>query len=131
MKLKKIESETEYEAALAYAESLMDAPSGSPAADDLKTIAVLIEAYEEEQFPIGFPDPITAIEFRMEQQGLTRQDLVPYIGSPSKVSEVLNGKRGLSKKMIRALYVGLGIPAGVLLGVPQTAVEHPPELIPA
>ncbi len=92
-KLKKIETETEYEAALAYAESLMDAQPDSPEEDDLKTIVLLIEAYEDENFPIGLPDPIAAIEFRMDQQGLTRQDLVPYIGSPSKVSEVLNGSQ--------------------------------------
>jgi HTH-type transcriptional regulator/antitoxin HigA len=116
MKLKKIENEAEYQAALAYAESLMSALPGTPEEDDLKTIAVLIEAYEDEQFPMGFPDPIAAIEFRMEQQGLTRQDLVPYIGSLSKVSEVLNGKRALSKEMIRKLHEGLGIPAELLLG---------------
>lgn len=125
MKLKKIETETEYNTALAYAESLMDAQPGSPEEDDLKTIVVLIEAYEDDNFPIGLPDPITAIEFRMDQQGLTRQDLVPYIGSLSKVSEVLNGKRALSKEMIRALHEGLGIPAEVLLGTSERAyLEH-------
>lgn len=78
----------------------------------------MINKYEEELFPIDLPDPVEAIKFRMEQQGLTRKDLIAYIGSQSKVSEVLNHKRTLSLSMIRALHEGLGIPAEVLLQEP-------------
>lgn len=113
-----IKSEEDYQAALAHLESLMDAVPGSPEEEDLEVLAVLIETYEKEHFPIGLPDPIEAIKFRMEQQGLTRKDLVPYIGSQSKVSEVLNKKRPLSLAMMRALHKGLGIPAEVLMQEP-------------
>ena len=78
-------------------------------------LPLLVEQYEREHYPIALPDPVEAILFRMEQGGLTRKDLVPYIGSLSKVSEVLNRKRSLSVTMIRALHAGLGIPAEVLL----------------
>jgi len=121
MKPKIIKTETEYQAALKHLETLMDAPPGSPQEEELALFATLIEAYEEEKFPIGLPDPIAAIKFRMEQQGLTRKDLQQYIGSQSKVSEVLNGKRSLSLRMIRALHKGLDIPAEVLL---QTPVQN-------
>ena len=77
-------------------------------------LSLLIHHYEEKHFPIGLPSPVDAIRFRMEQQGLKARDLVPYLGSPSKVSEVLSGRRRLSLTMIRNL-TGLGIPAAVLL----------------
>lgn len=118
MKPKIIKTEADYQAALAHLEGLMDAPPGSSEEEELELFAMLIDAYEEEAFPIGLPDPVAAIRFRMEQQGLTRQDLEQYIGSQSKVSEVLNGKRPLSLAMIRALHTGLGIPAEVLLHKP-------------
>ena len=76
---------------------------------------------EEKQFPIDKPDPLAAIRFRMEQQGLAPRDLVPLLGSRSRVSEVLSGRRGLSLKMIRALVAGLRIPAELLLGEPGRA----------
>ncbi|MFZ1404943.1 MAG: transcriptional regulator, partial [Anaerolineae bacterium] len=104
-----------YKAALSQMRALMEAAPGSPEEEDLELFAVLIEQYEKERFPIGLPDPVEAIEFRMDQAGLTRKDLIPYIGSQSKVSEVLNHKRPLSVAMIRALHDGLGIPAEVLL----------------
>ena len=118
MKAKIIKTEAAYQAALAHLETLMDAQSGTPEEDELELFAMLIESYEENAFPIGLPDPLAAIQFRMEQQGLTRKDLEPYLGSQSKVSEVLNGKRPLSLTMIRALHAGLGIPAEVLLQKP-------------
>lgn len=118
MKLKVIRTETEYEQALARLEELMDAVPGSPEEEELEVLAILVEKYEEEHFPIDLPDPIEAIQFRMEQQNLTRKDLIPYLGSQSKVSEVLNRKRPLSLAMIRALHDGLGIPAEVLLQEP-------------
>jgi HTH-type transcriptional regulator/antitoxin HigA len=85
---------------------------------------LLVEKYEQENFPIDLPDPVAAIKFRMDQQGLTRKDLEPYIGSQSKVSEVLNRKRPLSLSMIRALHAGLDIPAEVLLGEPGKQLEE-------
>ena len=110
-----IKTDADYQAALAHLDSLMDAQPGSPEEEELELFAMLIEAYEEKTFPIGLPDPVAAIEFRMEQQGLTRKDLEQYLGSQSKVSEVLNRKRPLSLAMIRALHTGLDIPAEVLL----------------
>lgn len=118
MKPKVLKTEAEYEAALAYVETLMDAAPGSPKEDELEVFALLIEAYEREHYPIELPDPIDAIKFRMEQQELLQKDMGPYLGSQSKVSEVLNRKRPLSLTMIRALHEGLGIPAEVLLQEP-------------
>ena len=110
-----IKTEDEYEAALNRIEALMDAEPGSPEEEELELLALLVENYEEEHDPIDLPDPVEAIKFRMEQEGLEQKDLIKYIGSQSKVSEVLNHKRRLSLTMIRALYHGLGIPAEVLL----------------
>ncbi len=121
MKPKIIKTETDYQAALTYLESLMDAQPGAPE-EELELFAMLIETYEQKTFPIGLPDPVAAIQFRIEQQGLTRKDLEQYIGSQSKVSEVLNGKRPLSLTMIRALHTGLGIPAEVLLHKPDQSL---------
>ncbi len=118
MKPKVLKTQEDYDQALAYTETLMDAEPGSPEEKELELFALLIEAYEEEHFPIALPDPIEAIKFRMEQEGLTRKDLIPYLGSASKVSEVLNRKRPLSLNMIRKLHAGLGIPAEVLLQSP-------------
>ncbi len=115
MQPKIIKSEVDYEAALAYVAELMDTAPGSPAEDELELFAMLIEQYEQAHYPIELPDPVAAIRFRMDQQSLTRKDLVVYIGSASKVSEVLNRKRPLSLAMMRALHAGLGIPAEVLL----------------
>lgn len=125
MKPKIIKSEADYVSALAHLESLMDSLPGTPEEEELELFAVLIENYEDEHFPIDMPDPVEAIKFRMEQQGLTRKDLVQYIGSQSKVSEVLNGKRPLSISMIRALEKGLGIPAKILLQVPGENQARP------
>ncbi len=115
MKPKVIKTEADYEMALAHLETLMEAKPAAPHEEEMELFAVLIENYERENFPIGLPDPIEAIKFRMEQQGLTRKDMEKYFGSQSKVSEVLNHKRPLSLAMIRALHQGLGIPAEVLL----------------
>ena len=115
MKAKILKTEEEYQEALAYVDELMDAEPGSAEEEELELFAVLVENYERERYPIDLPDPVSAIEFRMEQQGLSRKDLVPYLGSLSKISEVLNGKRPLSLTMIRALHSGLGIPAEILL----------------
>ena len=113
-----IKSETDYEAALARAEKLMAARAGTPEAEELEHLAMVIEAYEEKHHAIELPDPVSAIQFRMEQEGLSNKDLMPYIGSSAKVSEVLSGKRDLTLSMIRALNKHLGIPAEVLIQEP-------------
>jgi HTH-type transcriptional regulator/antitoxin HigA len=123
-----IKTDADYQAALAHLETLMDAPAGTPEEEELELFAMLIDAYEQEKFPVGLPDPIEAIKFRMEQQALTRKDLQQYIGSQSKVSEVLNGKRPLSLRMIRALHSGLDIPAEVLLQKPGQRLSKEPPL---
>ncbi len=124
---KLIKNERDYEATLERIEALMDAELDTPDGDELELLTTLVELYEEKQFPVGLPDPVQAIRFRMEQASLKQQDLVPYIGSRSKVSEVLNGKRALSLRMIRALNEGLGIPAEVLLQEPGAVI---PDEIP-
>jgi HTH-type transcriptional regulator/antitoxin HigA len=118
MKTKVIKTEAEHEAALARLDEIFDAQPGTPRGEELELLTMLVESYEEAAFPIGLPDPIAAIRFRMEQQGLKPKDLVPYIGSASKVSEVLSGSRSLSLSMIRGLASGLGIPAEVLVQRP-------------
>ncbi len=111
-----IRHDADYDAALARIDSLMDAPEGSAERDELEVLTTLVEVYEDEHFPIDLPSPIDAIQFRMEQAGLSQADLVPYIGSRAKVSEVLAGKRTLTLSMIRALNAHLGIPAEALIG---------------
>jgi HTH-type transcriptional regulator/antitoxin HigA len=119
---KVIKSGEEYEAALQEIESLMsgDPTLGSPDGDRLELLGLLIDDYESKKLERHLPDPIDAIRFRMEQQNLSQRDLLPFIGSRSKVSEVLARKRPLTLSMIRALHSGLGIPANVLL---QSQVE--------
>jgi HTH-type transcriptional regulator/antitoxin HigA len=115
---KVIKNLEEYEEALEEYDALLDVDpdAGTPDAIKLELLSHLIGEYEEREFPIDLPDPIEAIKFRMEQQNLKQRDLVPYMGSPSKVSEVLNGKRALSLKMIRSLHEHLHIPAEALMG---------------
>ncbi|WP_287130243.1 ImmA/IrrE family metallo-endopeptidase [Candidatus Cyanaurora vandensis] len=118
MKPKVIKTETDYQDALTRIEMLFEAKPGSPDGDELELLITLVERYEEKVYPIDLPSPVEAIRFRMEQQGLKAKDLVAYIGSASKVSEILAGKRPLSLTMIRNLVNGLGIPAEVLLQEP-------------
>ena len=99
--------------------SVMDPETGSEDSDRLQVLATLVEEYEKRNFPLDRPDPVAAIRFRMEARGLRQADLVQYIGSRSKVSEVLNRKRPLSLPMIRALAKGLGIPAEILIAEPR------------
>jgi len=115
--MKVIKTESDYDAALARIEELIDRnpDPGTPEADELEVLSLLVEEYESRNFPSSLPDPIEALKFRMEQQNLTQRDLVPFIGSRSKVSEVLSGKRTLTLSMIRSLHSNLGIPARVLL----------------
>lgn len=116
-----IHDDEEHAEALAALDRLLDlAPQpGTPEADDLQLLALVIETYEKTRWPIDLPDPVDAILFRMDQQGLTRRDLEPYIGSRARVSEVLSGKRALSIRMIRALHERLGIPVEVLVQEPR------------
>lgn len=113
--LKPIRSEADYEAALARVERLWGAKAGTPEGDRLDVLATLVDAYESEHHPMDPPDPVEAIKFRMEQQGLTRRDLEAIIGTRTRVAEILNRKRGLSIAMIRRLHERLGIPAEVLI----------------
>ncbi|MCY1421178.1 hypothetical protein D9M71_368260 [compost metagenome] len=115
MNIKPIRTEADYTAAMARLDDLWGAEIGSPEGDELEILAMLIEKYEDEHFPIAASDPIEAIKFRMEQQGLTPRDLEPFIGSSGRVSEVLNRKRGLSLAMIKRLHNGLRIPYESLL----------------
>ncbi|MBN1959314.1 MAG: ImmA/IrrE family metallo-endopeptidase [Deltaproteobacteria bacterium] len=117
MKTQVIKNAEQHAASLAEIDRLimLNPKAGSDEADQLAVFAVLVEEYERNRFPIEQPTPIEAIRFRMEEANLTPRDLEPYIGSKSKVSEVLSGKVPLSLRMIRALHEGLGIPAEVLL----------------
>ncbi len=113
--IKPIRTRKDYEAALAEVARLWGAKSGTPEGDRLDVLATLIDAYEAVHYPMDPPDPIEAIKFRMEQQGLTRKDLEPLIGTRTRVAEVLNRKRSLSIGMIRRLHKKLGISAEVLI----------------
>jgi HTH-type transcriptional regulator / antitoxin HigA len=115
MDIKPIKSERDYRRVLEEIDALMDAKANSPEGDRLDVLVTLVEAWEEKHHPIDAPDPIEAIHFAMEQRGLTRRDLEPYIGSRARVAEVLNHKRSLTLAMIRKLHSGLGIPADVLI----------------
>ena len=117
MVMKVIKTQFDYDAALSTIENLLDQDPnpGTPEAEALELLTLLVQDYESKQIPKEMPDPITAIQFRMEQQGLSHRDLIPYFGSRSRISEVLSGRRPLSISMIRALHTGLGIPASVLL----------------
>jgi len=125
---KVIKTEEDYQEALSRIDELMDADPNTPEGDELELLVILVELYEEKKYPIDMPDAIEAIKFRMEQLNLNQQALVPFIGSKSKVSEILNKKRFLSLSMMRALHKGLGIPADILL---QEQGQDFPEEIPA
>jgi len=110
-----IKTDSDYRRALAEAERLWDADPGTPDGDYVDVLSTLIEAYEARHYPIPAPDPIAAIEFMIEQKGLTRRDLEPAIGSRGRVSEVLNRKRPLTLPMVRSLSALLQIPTDVLV----------------
>jgi HTH-type transcriptional regulator/antitoxin HigA len=113
--LKPIRTKADYKVALAEVERLWGARSGTPKGDRLDVLATLIDAYETQHYPMDPPDPIDAIQFRMEQQGLTRKDLEPLIGTRARVAEIMTRKRNLSIDMIRRLHEQLGISAEVLI----------------
>jgi HTH-type transcriptional regulator / antitoxin HigA len=120
---KVIKTTKDYERALARVEDLFAAKPNTPEGDELELWLLLVETYENKNFPIGLPNPIEAIRFRMEQANLKQKDLIPLLGSKGKVSEVLSGKRELSLTMIRKLVNELGIPASVLLQEPGAKLD--------
>lgn len=113
--VKPIRTEADYESAIEAVAALWGSPGGTPAGDRLDVLATLIDAYEAQAHPMDPPDPIEAIKFRMEQQGLTRKDLEGIVGSRTRIAEVMNRKRNLSISMIRRLHEQMGIPADVLI----------------
>lgn len=125
MKPKLLKNTHEYEMALEYIESLMERSESVDTNEEIELFTTLITMYEDEHYPVDLPDPIDTILFAMDQQGLKRKDLIPIIGSQSKVSEVLNRKRPLSLSMIRNLHKVLHIPAEILLQ--DTTMNQLPE----
>jgi HTH-type transcriptional regulator / antitoxin HigA len=121
MDIQPIKTEVDYELALSSIEELWDAKEGTAEGDRLDILITLVDAYERQHHPIYPPDPVAAIEFHMDQNGLTRADLEQYIGTRARVSEVLNGKRGLSIEMIRNLNEALGIPLESLIARPKAS----------
>ena len=117
MEIAPIKTERDRKRALREIESLMTAKRNTPEGDRLDVLVTLVEAWEARHYPLDLPDPVAAIRYHMEQRGLTPKDLVPYIGSRSRVYEVLNRKRPLSLRMIWRLHRGLGIPAESLIKV--------------
>ncbi len=115
MDIKPIRSDADHTAAVERANEIWGAEPGTPEGDELDILIPLIEAYEKKRFPIPPPDPIEAILFRMDQMGLERKDLVPIFGTRGRLSEVINRRRPLTLRMIRALHAELHIPAHVLL----------------
>ncbi len=110
-----IKSQDQYDQVMATIEILLDSKPNTPEFELLEVLSILADDYENKVCTMPVLDPIDAIKYEMEERGLLQKDLIPYIGSKSKVSEVLNRKKSLTIKMIKALYNELGIPANVLL----------------
>jgi HTH-type transcriptional regulator/antitoxin HigA len=115
MEIRPIKNENDYFESVNRIEKLWGAKRDTNEGDELDLLCTLVESYEMTHYPIAPPDPIDAIKFRMEQMGLTKTDMAKYLGSQSRVSEVLGGKRKLTLKMVKSLYKGLKIPAEILL----------------
>jgi len=115
MKIRPIRNEADYQKALEQLEVIFDSKKGTEEGDELEILAMVIDNYESEKFPIEMPDPISAIKFRMEQMGLKQKDLVEMVGFKSRVSEIMNKKRKLTLDMIRKLNANLHIPTEVLI----------------
>lgn len=115
MEIKPIKTDKDYQQALERLEVIFDATLGSKEGDELEVLGILIDRYENEHFPIGMPDPIEAIKFRMEQMGYNQSDLAKVVGLKSRASEILNRKRKLTLEMIRQLHESLNIPTDVLI----------------
>ena len=129
--IKPIRTEADYEKALSRIDTLMGSEYGSPEGDELDVLVTLVECWEDEHYPMGYPEPHEAVRFRMEQAGLRPRDLIPILGSRGRVSDVLSGKRAITMPMARALHEHLGIPADVLLRNPGTeSFESPAHIDP-
>lgn len=115
MNIRPIRNEQDYNFAISRIEELWGAKKETVEGDEFDLLVTLVEAYEIKHYPLAPPDPVDAIKFRMEQMGMNNADMVKYLGSQSRVSEVLNRKRGLTLGMIKSLYKGLKIPAEILL----------------
>jgi len=115
MEIKPIKTEVDYNQALERLEVIFDAKSGTDEGNELEVLGILIDQYENENFPVGLPDPIEAIKFRMEQMGYSQNDLAKIVGLKSRASEILNRKRKLSLEMIRKFHEVLNIPTDVLI----------------
>jgi HTH-type transcriptional regulator / antitoxin HigA len=115
MNIKMIKTEDDYQQALDRLEVIFDAPIESEEGDEAEILSILIEKYEEEHYPIGLPDPIEAIKFRMEQMDINKSDLAEIIGYKSRVSEIFSKKRKLTLDMIRQLHDKLKIPYETLI----------------
>ena len=115
MDIRPIKTEQDYRDAMNRIDILWGSKKDTPEGDELDLLITLVESYEMKHYPIAPPDPIDAILFRMEQMGMTKADMVKYLGSQSRVSEILNKKRSLTLKMVKSLYKGLKIPAEILL----------------
>lgn len=115
MTIKPIKTKKDYQAAMNRLEIIFDAKPGTPEGDELEVLGILIEKYEQQHYPIDYPDPIEAIKFRMEQMGYSQSDLAKVVGLKSRASEILNKKRKLTLEMIRQLHQALGIPTNVLI----------------
>ncbi|MEI9981259.1 MAG: helix-turn-helix domain-containing protein [Edaphobacter sp.] len=119
MPIHPIRSERDHDAALARISQLMSKRLSAAEGAELDALATLVDAYEAKQFVMDSPDPVSVIEFYLDQNGLSRKDLEPMIGSRARVSEVMNGKRSLTLAMIRRLQTGLGISADLLIQEPR------------
>lgn len=115
MEIRPIKTGQDYKDSINRIEELWGAKMDTPEGDELDLLVTLVESYEMKHYPIAPPDPIDAIKFRMEQLGMTKADMVEYLGSQSRVSEILNRQRNLTLKMVKSLYKGLKIPAEILL----------------
>ena len=124
MDIRPIKTEADYQATLKEIEGLMSAEADTPEGDRLDVLVTLIEDYERRHYPIDFPDPVDAIKFRMEQQGLTVEDLVPVIGRKNRVYEILARKRPLTLRMIEGLHETFSIPAESLLKRRSHSNDH-------
>ena len=124
MDIKPIKSERDYRRVLKEIDALMDAKANSPEGDRLDILVTLAEAWEAKHHPIDAPDPVAAIEFAMDQRGLSRRDLEPYIGSRGRVWEILNRKRPLTLAMIRKLEQATGIPGSILIQPYETEQDN-------
>ncbi len=113
--IKPIKTKKDYQQVLTRLEAIFDSKKGSPKGDELEILGMLVDNYENENFPVGFPDPVEAIKFRMEQLGYTQSDLANVVGLKSRASEILSKKRKLSLEMIRQIHERLNIPTEVLI----------------